>query len=384
MSLHRLLALACGVGSVTLVGCSLLFATDDFAGGTPEGVPSQPPDDASTADVIQTTSEGAVDAGTEAGDADAGRPPARIYVMCGSSDGVNLREDGATSYAVVQGDGSLGAWKAGPPVPRPCLYGAAVVTDSFVAIAGGLLKGVGASGKFLVGPYDGGVITGFSESDSAFTPRQHLGAVMRGSHVFVMGGLDGPARGDVEHGELDVGSVGLFVAGPSLPSPLTRFATASSASNVYVVGGMDESSARRAEILTASFDGGGLAPFVPAGNLPSARNYARAVVYRNSLLVVGGLTGAGVSVDDVLVYPIDSSGNLGAVRKTKPLPATRNRHDIVVVDDRLYVLGGEAPGGGYSSDVFVGDLTPDGNVTAWRSTTTLPMPLVYHNAVVVR
>jgi hypothetical protein len=382
MILHRLIALACGVGSVMLVGCSLLFATDDFAGGTPEGVLGQPPDDASTADVIQSTSEGAVDAGTEAGDADAGRPPARIYVMCGSSDGANLREDGATSYAVVQGDGSLGPWTAGPPVPRPCLYGAVVVSDSFVAIAGGLLKGLGASGKFLVGPHDGGVITGFSESDVAFTPRQHLGAVMHGSRVFVMGGMDGTARSDVEHGELDVGSVGLFVAGPSLPSPLTRFATASSASNVYVVGGMDESSARRAEILTASFDGGGLAPFVPAGNLPSGRNYARAVVYRNSLLVVGGTTG--LSLDDVLVYPIDSSGNLGTVRKTKPLPATRNRHDIVVVDDRVYVLGGEAPGGGYSSDVFIGDLTPDGNVTAWRSTTPLPMPLVHHNAVVVR
>jgi Galactose oxidase, central domain len=66
------------------------------------------------------------------------------------------------------------------------------------------------------------------------------------------------------------------------------------------------------------------------------------------------------------------------------MPAMRNRQEIVVVDDRLYVLGGEAPGGGFSSDVFVGDLTPDGNVTTWRSTTPLPMPLVHHNAVVVR
>jgi hypothetical protein len=338
---------------------------------------------------LERASGAGADAAKDAGDADDApahpasdaAKPGRIYVLGGTDDPARLPAVGRTLVSEIQSDGSLGPWSAASDLPLPRMYAPAVVGDDFIALVGGLTPGKGERANFAIGRAPGGVVTSFFESAEAFaSPRSRAGAARHGDTVFVIGGaaVSGVVLDSIQKGVVTANGVGIFTAGRSLPSPLARMAVATSATALYVVGG-DDGATKTATIRMASFAADDLSPFTNVGVLPSPRIYAQAIVHEKALVVVGGDSNRGLT--DVLSFPLDANGGLGAPLSGMPLPASTSRHQLVRHGDHVYVIGGATGDEALTStNVFVGDLTPDGFVSAWRATTPLPAPLIFHGA----
>lgn len=309
-----------------------------------------------------------------------GPAPHRILVVGGTPESVDLPDRGTSFTAEILGDGSLGPWTSGPDLPAARMYAPLVAGPDFVAMVGGIARGPGERGNFLVGPLDGGLVTSFADSSDAFPKRSRAGAVRHGETVFVLGGQDatGQILSDVRKGTVGVGFVGAFTTSPSLPTPLARAGMTDDDEDLFIVGGHDGSAATDA-ILRARFVEGDLSPFAIAGRLPAARTSTQALALPGSLLVVGG-DAAGSALAEVRSYPRDRDGTLGTSVTTTPLPVGVSRHQMVRDGSFVYVIGGSTLRGP-SATVYVGSLTAEGLVTSWREGTPLPEPRVFHAAV---
>lgn len=326
----------------------------------------------------------ASDAGADArpgNDAAPSARPTRIHVMGGTDDAGRLPPRGLSYVSEIQADGSLGPWQPGPDLPLPWIYAPGIAGRDFVAMVGGISNVHGERANLVTGRADDrGIIAAFVESADAFTPpRSRAGAVVHAGTVFVLGGVDAKsaALASVQHGKVVASGVDTFTASPSLPAPRARLAAVANDTDLYVVGGSDGTTSFT-DILVGRFTGNDVAAFTVAGTLPSGRVYAQAIVTAGALVVVGGEVPR--ALPDVLRYPVEASGALGPPTASTPLPIGTGRHQLVQHGTHLYVIGGVTEKGA-TTNVFVGDLTSDGYVSAWRATTALPAPLMFHTAV---
>lgn len=317
-------------------------------------------------------------AGSDAGDTDGAAPARhRIYVYGGTPDGVNLPEVPLAFYAEILPDGALGPWLTAPEPPRSMIWHTSVRGPDFVALVTGIARPLGGNRRLIVGSVVDGAVQSFSESPDLFpSPIHHGGAVLRGGTLYVVGGEDDttPPTTDVWRSSITATTFTAPTRIAPLPTPLSRMAVAESAGGVFLVGGAGGDGASVATIVSARFgEDGELSAFeVQATSLPSARRHAAAVVHRDHLLVVGGQ--ATTDVANVLSCPVGATGAVGSCRETTPLPVPRSRHRAVLHEGRLYVVGGRSKDG---RTVYVGDVSEDGGVGAWRATSELPAEAIF-------
>lgn len=103
--------------------------------------------------------------------------------------------------------------------------------------------------------------------------------------------------------------------------------------------------------------------------LPAARERHGAVLLNGRVYVVGGIVSGSASAE-VWSAPAIQSGGVGSWTRHADLPAPRESHALVAEGGRLYVLGGFD--GVAKNTVFWAPVSPDGAVGAWRSDRQLP------------
>jgi N-acetylneuraminic acid mutarotase len=203
----------------------------------------------------------------------------RIYVIGGFAEQTNLPVDTVDVY-----DPHTGAWTSAAPLPAPRGGHAAVVLDGRIHVLGG-----GNSQSTLAdhSVYDPSTN---SWSSAAPLPRAEgsVAAVVFGGRLYALGGRSGIS---------DFGDVYVYDAhrdawthGPSIP-PRGTGGAVSFGNAIWYFGG--ESQAKGAVLGDVLRLGSGTWKRVT--KLPTPRNYARAVVFRNAVYVVGGSRGAGAS-----------------------------------------------------------------------------------------
>lgn len=382
-SITRRIGIALGLiltgASSQALACTALVSVDGLSGGAP----SVPRDDEAGA-VDATAGSDAAESVVEAGAADGGGRPARLYVYGGSEDGLTIPDDPIGFYAEIGDGGELGPWLPATPLPRSLIWQSGAADGPLAVVVGGLVKPEGAARQVVVGSVVDGKVTSFWTSPVVLPiGTNHAASVLRGSDLFVFGGFGDVVGSDVLRLSVGAQSAGNAEIVAQLPAPLARSGAARLDGTLYLTGGSNVDGAAVDEVVVASVVGRGVTVRKERA-LPGKRVYPAAVIVRQTLLVVGGEL-EGRDLASVLSSRILPEG-LEAFRETTPLPFARSRHQTVAHDGHVYVIGGRilSPSGeGSDRDVLVGDVAVDGSIPSWRKTSSLPRTARYTTVFVL-
>ncbi|HSH56004.1 MAG TPA: hypothetical protein VK983_04225, partial [Candidatus Limnocylindrales bacterium] len=114
-----------------------------------------------------------------------------------------------------------------------------------------------------------------------------------------------------------------------------------------------------------------------AGTLSSERSLAGAAAYNNRLYLAGGRTNtAAGGVTTTEVADINPVGTLGAWSTTNmvALPSVRHSHNILVYNDRMYLIGGNSGGVVQSSVQYIRIGSDGKHLGSWVSTKPMLLP----------
>ncbi|MCU1281870.1 MAG: hypothetical protein JWM53_5416 [bacterium] len=254
--------------------------------------------------------------------------------------------------ATIASDGTVGPWRALPPLPRG-------VADATFFVARGFVRGIGWNVSIAAPIAKDGTIGAWFTTERAPSP----GAVaVWGNHVYIAGGWAGvwSQRDDVWVAELrDDGTLGPWRGAGTLARGRRKAASVAAQGTLFVIGGERGGKVCRPDGASRNEDidflddveaapiraDGTLGRFRVVGRLSEARSDLGAAVVDNQLFVLGGYGRTTSSVVDFA--PIRADGGLGGWRATR-LPA-RNAFGLAVGDDgRLFVVGGS--GGAWPDD----------------------------------
>ncbi|MBA2570371.1 MAG: hypothetical protein H0V04_04220 [Chloroflexi bacterium] len=182
-------------------------------------------------------------------------------------------------------------------------------------------------------------------------PAADAAAFQSGTNLYLIGGRDasGPTDQTLATTVTAEGNLAPWADGPALPEQRTDFAFASLSGVPYVIGGTDASGAPTATVFQGVLEEGVLTGWQPVEDLglPASVSDATAVATGAGILLIGGRTADGL-VPTVWEARF-GEGNpptLGAWAELGlPLPEPRAEAAAVLVGERLYVMGGEGPGG---------------------------------------
>ena len=176
----------------------------------------------------------------------------------------------------------------------------------------------------------------------------------------------------------------------SLPSPLSNFAIGIHNGNVYIVGGINNSDSFTTNVYFAPilYDGR-IGEWHLTTSLPEGRAWSsqqEAVVYNNRIYVIGGIgpqPPSRIERDTVWYANINPDGSLDDWVSTTPLPDCINSHITILWDGRIYIIGGWT-GYNWLNTVYYAEINPDGSLSSWSSTASLPEPRGHGQAGGVR
>lgn len=238
--------------------------------------------------------------------------------------------------AVINPDGSLGAWHIVGTLSSPRASLAAVAVGDAIYVLGGELA--------MLGPYSAGVERAAVNSDGSLGPWQVLSpmmtlrmghaAVVLGGYLYALGGFpgNGGPLSSVERAAINPdGTLGPWQPAASMTMPRSRAVTMGS--YIYAVGG--DNSVERSEVLPD----GRLAPWQIVSAMIEDRAETDLVVVGGYLYVLGGSASCGYSnsVERAALY---GDGTIGSWEQTASMWASRSGFAAEAVGQRLYGLGG--------------------------------------------
>lgn len=169
----------------------------------------------------------------------------------------------------------------------------------------------------------------------------------------------------------------------TLPVGLAFSAVVVTKSKVYLIGGWHSaSSSPSSTIYSANIDAdGNLGVWSNAGTLPAPMTGTAPIVIQNKLYLLGGVIGGGYS-SAIYSTTINSDGTLGAWVNDSSLPATLGYGQVFITRNRVHYLGGRT--GSYTASVYTAPINADGSLGVWTTGTSLPVALAACQVVVTR
>jgi uncharacterized repeat protein (TIGR01451 family) len=208
-------------------------------------------------------------------------------------------------------------------------------------------------------------------------------AVVRGEYLYFVAGKspsDSPVATIYSARIQSGGGLSNWSVAGQLPVALYLHAIAATETDLYVIGGWDGSQTR-AEVWRAPFAANGIiGAFVQVGNYPVALDLHDAVIVQNRLYVVGGWTGTAAL--NTVSYAELLPGGLGNWVTVSALPKPLYRLSALAYNNRIYVTGG-FDNQSAQSTVYYANVQPDGTLQGWQTTTALPVGLFFHETAIL-
>jgi uncharacterized repeat protein (TIGR01451 family) len=161
---------------------------------------------------------------------------------------------------------------------------------------------------------------------------------------------------------------------------------------IYVLGGWDDYGQARRDVFyttvdTETHDLANWHTTEPLSSTvyPGGLFFHASVVFHDWLYVLGGENDddGGTVFSTVSFAHINSNGTLGEWQVTEPLSMAVSTLDAVVVNDRIYVMGGLDEDENIRAEVYFATPNPaNGQISEWTRTTDLEEPLYGHMAAV--
>lgn len=242
-------------------------------------------------------------------------------------------------------------------------------------LIGGLCVSWAASSPLLIG------IGGWSPVTALPQALASRNAVVHNGYIYLVGGKnasDSPVSNIYSGLVKSDGNVDAWSVAGQLAVPVYLHAIAASDTHLFVIGGWDGTQTRT-EVWRAAFAaGGGLGAFQKVNDYPVTIDLHDAVVVQNRIYVVGGWTGR-EALNTVYYAEIQPSG-LGSWVATTPLPRKLYRLSVATYNNVIYVTGGYD--GAARANVYSANVRSDGSLEAWQETAALPNPVYYQEAVI--
>lgn len=278
----------------------------------------------------------------------ASTPAGAFLYVAGGTDGVSVFSD--IERAPINADGTLGAFAGGGKLPKAILGHGLAQVDRTIVIAGGA-DGYNSLAESYVGVIgDDGNIT-FTKGPSLATSRYHVSLSIHGGYLYAVGGLEQMDNGgmvtqkvldSVERAPFDGKTLGAFETIDPLPAPLTHQAAVVYQDSLYLIGGISTSKTLTS-IQRAAFDPNGkLTAWDTVSMLPEGRATSAAFVLFDQLYVLCGSKGVqSGEVATVLRAPMGGHGQPGAFEELPPVPLPRAHvHQVPLYNGNLYSAGG--------------------------------------------
>lgn len=207
-----------------------------------------------------------------------------------------------------------------------------------------------------------GDITGWANGTALSAARRGQGVLVTNSKVYLIGGFNGlnpitTIYSATINGSGVIGSFSTY--GQSLPSSRANVGVALTRDRVYIIGGISNSSdAESTTVYTATIaTDGTLGALSAAGSLDTTLSEVTTFIYNNYLYAVGRR--------DISAAIINSDGTLGTWESKGALDFFRAGRAVWWTGTRLYVWGG-------SADEMCRYATPtvEGNFTTWNNATS--------------
>ncbi len=183
-------------------------------------------------------------------------------------------------------------------------------------------------------------------------------------------------------------SLAVGVSGPAIASTFNQPTPGTYASFVYVAGGADSTNAPIDSVSYGVNVGGGtIAAWTRTTPLPAKVAFAAAAIaspYNSPatgagyLYVIGGASAAsGTPVSTVYVGTLNASGGVTAWTTTTALPVALHSVGAAIFNGNLYVVGGSAAGNVPVATVYRASIGQSGALGSWQTLTALPFKRSY-------
>ena len=152
---------------------------------------------------------------------------------------------------------------------------------------------------------------------------------------------------------------------------------------VYVIGGYNSTNGWYNATYRAPINpDGSLGAWVHAGiNLPTGLSSSQAIVVKNKVYLLGGLTGSISAV--IYMSTIGADGILSAFTNVGSLPQAMAHAQAFVTKSRIYLVAGD-DSGGVSTITYTAPINTDGTLGAWTTGPALPVAIYASQVAVTR
>ncbi len=302
----------------------------------------------------------------------ASHGPAYLFATGGADDPWNPKVAASTKTfrAVLNQNGTLGAWTSGPDLPSPRLnHGVLGVGQSLFVLGGAMTADDLSSNKtvFSLDVLEDGGTTDFRSEPPLSVGTLATRPVIAGERVYVF--------------KASVDAVNIArINGHSLGTWQEQDGVVGAGSAYYGCAAAVENQVfwfgpgTRALASTLASDGT-LAPWRTLPPTPvTITNGQPIVVALGRRLYMVGASFVDVGSNLVYVAEVATDGTLGPWVSTEPFPIVRQGHGAVAAGGYVYVLGGLPVSGATAgiTAVWSAHIKPDGMLDSWNETSALP------------
>ena len=332
----------------------------------------------------------------------------RVYLL----GGVNAAVFTSSTYtAPINEDGTLGTWTTGTALPAANAKHQVIITGSRIYLLGGHTTGAVAQSTVYSAPISGGLndySTYYAEDTTNYMmpgsgkpwqqqyqinttqsgditvwttctsiPGVFMGsqAIVTKNRVYLLGGGNGSVvTSTVYTAPINTdGSLGTWITTTSLPGILSNTQAIVTKNRVYVLGGLTAAGAPTSVVYTATINADGtLGSWVTGTSLPDVLSHSQAVVTKNRVYLIGGHKGAAGAVTTVYTTPINSDGTLGSWTTGTSLPTALHGCSAIITKNRIYVIGG-ASSATAQSTIYSATINSDGLFGSWNTEPSFPV-----------
>lgn len=278
-----------------------------------------------------------------------------------------------SEYARINPDGTLSNWQSGPTLNVERGYFSVAQHGNYLYAVGG---GRGQNGKELLATVEraeikeDGTLGGWTMEKSKMNiARRCVKLTVIDNTIYAFGGYGGILLDTIEQANINQdGSIDEWFVSND-PMRIARYVhdKVKIGNGVYNIGGHSKSGGSGiADVGWSKIDEDGFfLSWKKTSPLQTGRYALTTVVHNGSVYAIAGMTGA-THLNSVERSTITAEGELSSWRYTTPTPLVVGGANAVVINDRVYLLGG-SDGLSYLNSVYYAGFNKQGDIGYWGS-----------------
>ena len=256
-------------------------------------------------------------------------------------------------YAPINSNGTFGTWTTTTSLPEITDGATSVEYNGYVYEIGGYNGSAEVSNIYYALINSNGSLGAWTTTTSLPEITDGATSVEYNGYVYEIGGYNGSAHVSTVYYALinSNGSLGAWNTTTSLPETTVAATSVEYNGYVYEIGGYTGSTYVSSVYYAPINSNGTLGTWNTTTSLPEAIDSATSVEYNGYVYEIGGYNGS-TYVSSVYYAPINSNGTLGTWSATTSLPEATESATSVEYNGYVYEIGGVNYSSGYASSVY--------------------------------